>query len=143
MNETTVSQLNQLKLTGMAKDLQQQLEQSGQYEALSFDERLQLLTDNEINERDHRKQKRLLRQAQLRLIAIAQEIDYQHPRGLQKANMTELLQCHWLQRNQNLLLTGSCGTGKTYIACALAHTACLEGSTTKYYWISRLLMELN
>ena len=143
MNETSVSQLNQLKLTGMAKALQQQLEQPGQYEALSFDERLQLLTDNEIYERDHRKQKRLLRQAQLRLIATAQEIDYQHPRGLQKAKMTELLQCHWLQRNQNLLLTGPCGTGKTYIACALAHAACLKGSTTKYYRISRLLMELN
>lgn len=57
--------------------------------------------------------------------------------------MTELLQCHWLQRNQNLLLTGPCGTGKTYIACALAHAACLKGSTTKYYRISRLLMELN
>ena len=56
MNETSVSQLNQLKLTGMAKALQQQLEQPGQYEALSFDERLQLLTDNEIYERDHRKQ---------------------------------------------------------------------------------------
>lgn len=143
MNETTISQLNQLKLTGMAKALQQQLEQPGQYEGLSFGERLQLLTDNEVYERDSRKQKRLLKQAQLKLMATAQNIDYQHPRGLQKALMTELLQCHWLPRYQNLLLTGPCGTGKTYLACALAHAACLKGFTTKYYRISRLLMELS
>ena len=143
MNETTISQLNQLKLTGMAKALQQQLEQPGQYEELSFGERLQLLTDNEVYERDSRKQKRLLKQAQLKLMATAQNIDYQHPRGLQKALMTELLQCHWLPRYQNLLLTGPCGTGKTYLACALAHAACLKGFTTKYYRISRLLMELS
>lgn len=143
MNETTISQLNQLKLTGMAKALQQQLEQPGQYEALSFGERLQLLTDNEVYERDSRKQKRLLKQAQLKLMATAQNIDYQHPRGLQKSLMTELLTCHWLPRYQNLLLTGPCGTGKTYLACALAHAACLKGFTTKYYRISRLLMELS
>lgn len=143
MNETTISQLNQLKLTGMAKALQQQLEQPGQYEALSFGERLQLLTDNEVYERDSRKQKRLLKQAQLKLMATAQNIDYQHPRGLQKSLMTELLKCHWLPRYQNLLLTGPCGTGKTYLACALAHAACLKGFTTKYYRISRLLMELS
>lgn len=143
MNETTISQLNQLKLTGMAKALQQQLEQPGKYEELSFGERLQLLTDNEVYERDSRKQKRLLKQAQLKLMATAQNIDYQHPRGLQKPLMTELLKCHWLPRYQNLLLTGPCGTGKTYLACALAHAACLKGFTTKYYRISRLLMELS
>lgn len=142
MIETTISQLNQLKLTGMAKALQQQLEQPGQYEALSFSERLQLLTDNEVYERDYRKQQRLLKQAQLKLMATAQDIDYQHPRGLQKSVMAELLQCHWLQRHQNLLLTGPCGTGKTYIACALANTACLKGFSAKYYRLSRLLMEL-
>ena len=142
MIETTISQLNQLKLTGMAKALQQQLEQPGQYEELSFSERLQLLTDNEVYERDYRKQQRLLKQAQLKLMATAQDIDYQHPRGLQKSVMADLLQCQWLKRHQNLLLTGPCGTGKTYIACALANTACLKGFSAKYYRISRLLMEL-
>jgi len=142
MIETTISQLNQLKLTGMAKALQQQLEQPGQYEELSFSERLQLLTDNEVYERDYRKQQRLLKQAQLKLMATAQDIDYQHPRALQKSVMADLLQCQWLKRHQNLLLTGPCGTGKTYIACALANTACLKGFSAKYYRISRLLMEL-
>lgn len=142
MINTTLSQLHQLKLSGMAKALQQQLEQPGQYEELSFSERLQLLADQEVYERDHRKQQRLLKQAQLKLAATAQDIDYQHPRGLQKSVVTGLLQCDWLRRHQNLLLTGPCGTGKTYIACALANTACLKGFSVKYYRISRLLMEL-
>ncbi|EPX8325824.1 IS21-like element helper ATPase IstB [Vibrio cholerae] len=142
MINTTLSQLHQLKLSGMAKALQQQLEQSGQYEELSFSERLQLLTDQEVYERDHRKQQRLLKQAQLKLAATAQDVDYQHPRGLQKSVVTGLLQCDWLRRHQNLLLTGPCGTGKTYIACALANTACLKGFSVKYYRLSRLLMEL-
>ncbi len=142
MMNTTLSQLHQLKLSGMAKALQQQLEQPGQYEELSFSERLQLLADQEVYERDHRKQQRLLKQAQLKLAATAQDIDYQHPRGLQKSVVTGLLQCDWLRRHQNLLLTGPCGTGKTYIACALANTACLKGFSVKYYRISRLLMEL-
>ena len=143
MLTTTLSQLHQLKLSGMAKALSQQLEQPGQYQDLCFAERLQLLTDQEIHERDNRKQQRLLKQAQLKLAANAHDIDYQHPRGLQKSVMAGLLQCDWLQRQQNLLLTGPCGTGKTYIACALANTACLKGYTVKYYRVSRLLMELS
>lgn len=142
MINTTLSQLHQLKLSGMAKALQQQLEQPGQYEELSFSERLQLLADQEVYERDYRKQQRLLKQAQLKLAATAQDVDYQHPRGLQKSVVSGLLQCDWLRRHQNLLLTGPCGTGKTYIACALANTACLKGFSVKYYRISRLLMEL-
>lgn len=142
MINTTLTQLHQLKLSGMAKALQQQLEQPGQYEELSFSERLQLLTDQEICEREHRKQQRLLKQAQLKLAATAQDVDYQQSRGLQKSVVTGLLQCDWLRRHQNLLLTGPCGTGKTYIACALANTACLKGFSVKYYRLSRLLMEL-
>ena len=56
--------------------------------------------------------------------------------------MASLLQCDWLKRQQNLLLTGPCGSGKTYIACALANTACFKGYSAKYYRVSRLLMEL-
>ena len=82
MLTTTLSQLHQLKLSGMAKALSQQLEQPGQYQDLCFAERLQLLTDQEIHERDNRKQQRLLKQAQLKLAANSHDIDYQHPRGL-------------------------------------------------------------
>jgi DNA replication protein DnaC len=138
----TITQLRQLKLTGMALALETQSEQPGTYEGLSFDERIHLLVENESLERDNRKHRRRLKAAKLKLAANGREIDYQHPRGLQQSQMAGLLLCGWLAKAQNILLTGPCGTGKTYLACALGHTACMKGFTTKYCRISRLLLEL-
>lgn len=56
--------------------------------------------------------------------------------------LASLLQCDWVNKYQNLLMTGPCGSGKTYIACALGHTACMKGYRVKYYRLSRLLLEL-
>lgn len=56
--------------------------------------------------------------------------------------MASLLQCDWINKHQNLLLTGPCGSGKTYLACALGHTACTKGYSAKYYRLSRLMLEL-
>ena len=142
MQHTNLQHLRQLKLTGMANALATQHEQPGHYDGLSFDERLQLLSDAEQLERDQRKQERLLKAAKLKLLATAQGIDYSHPRGLKQSVMASLLQCHWISKHQNLLLTGPCGSGKTYLACALAHTACMKGFSVKYYRLSRLLLAL-
>lgn len=142
MIDQTLLQLRQLKLGGMAAALQTQHEQPGTYEGLSFAERLHLLVENESLERENRKQQRLIRTAKFKLSANAREIDYQHPRGLQQSQVAALLQCSWLTKAQNLLITGPCGSGKTYLACALGHTACLKGFSTRYYRISRLLLEL-
>jgi len=133
----------QLKLSGMANALIAQCDQPGTYEGLPFEQRLQLLTDSEQTERAQRKQQRLVKAAQLKIAANAQQIDYQHPRGLKQSQMASLLQCSWLHQHQNLLITGPCGSGKTYIACALGHTACTQGYRVKYYRLSRLLMALN
>ena len=133
MIETTLSQLRQLKLTGMASALQTQLDQPGTYEGLAFAERLQLLVDHEDQERNQRKQNRLTH---------AKDIDYQSGRGLQQSQMASLLMCDWLKKTQNLLLTGPCGTGKTYIACALGHQACLKGYSVRYYRLPRLILAL-
>ena len=142
MQHTNLQHLRQLKLTGMANALATQHEQPGHYDGLSFDERLQLLSDAEQLERDQRKQERLLKAAKLKLLATAQGIDYSHPRGLKQSVMGSLLQCLWISKHQNLLLTGPCGSGKTYLACALAHTACMKGFSVKYYRLSRLLLAL-
>jgi len=142
MIEQTITQLRQLKLSGMANALLSQTEQPGTYEGLSFEQRLQLLTDSEEMDRNHRKQQRLLKAAKLKIDANPQDIDYQHPRGLQQSLMANLLQVDWINKHQNLLLTGPCGSGKTYLACALAHQACMKGYRVKYYRLSRLLLEL-
>jgi len=142
MLEHTITELKQLKLRGMANALVDQLEQPGTYEALSFAERVQLLADSESQERNQRKQQRLLKTAKFKLAANAKTIDYQHPRGLKQSMVASLLPCDWIGKSQNLLVTGPCGSGKTYIACALGHTACMKGYSVKYYRLSRLLLEL-
>ena len=143
MLEQTLSQLKHLNLSAMAEALRQQIEQPGTYEGLAFIERLDLLADYEAQQREKRKQQRLLKAASFKLNANAQDIDYEHPRGLQQSVMASLLQCHWMDKAQNLLITGPCGSGKTWLACALGHTACMKGYKVKYYRISRLMLQLN
>ncbi|MCP4407458.1 MAG: ATP-binding protein, partial [Gammaproteobacteria bacterium] len=119
-----------------------QIEQPGTYQDLPFEQRLQLLADCEQQDRDQRRQQRLLKAAKLKIAANPKDIDYQHPRGLKQSLVAHLLQCDWINKYQNLLLTGPCGSGKTYIACALGHAACRKGYRVKYYRLSRLLLEL-
>lgn len=142
MFDSLLNQCRQLKLNGIAHALQSQREQPATYEGLAFLERLQILIDQENLERQQRKQDRLLRLAQLKLNASPKEIDYQHHRGLKQTQVAALLQCDWIHKAQNLLLTGPCGSGKTYIACALGQQACLKGFATKYYRLSRLILAL-
>ncbi|WP_252738082.1 IS21-like element helper ATPase IstB [Marinobacter salexigens] len=113
----------------MAAALKHQQNQPSTYDELPFAERLELLLDWEF-------------QARFKLRASIQDIDYQHPRNLKKAQVAQLAQTDWLERGQNLLITGPCGSGKTYLGCALGYQACLNGLSTRYYRISRLLLEL-
>ena len=138
----TLERLRDLRLGGMAQALERQLEQAGTYDALSFLERMALLVEQECLEREHRKQDRLVRQARFKLRATVQDIDYQHPRNIRKDQIARLAQGEWIDRAQNLLITGPCGSGKTYLACAVGHNACLQGYSVRYYRLSRLLLEL-
>lgn len=142
MTTQTLARLRQLKLGAMATALQAQLEQIGPYESLPFLERLDLLLDQETLSREHHKHDRLVRQARFKLSARVQAIDYEHPRGLNPALIARLAQSDWITRSQNLLITGPCGSGKTYLGCALGHSACLRGYGVRYYRLSRLLLEM-
>ena len=142
MNSQVLTQLRGLKLGGMAQALESQLEQVGTYEALPFMDRLNLLLEHEQLNREQRKHHRLISQARFKLRACIQDIDYQHPRNIQPNQIARLAQGDWIARAQNLLITGPCGSGKTYLACALGHSACLRGYSVRYYRLSRLLLAL-
>ena len=142
MTTQTLLRLRELKLGGMAGALEQQLQQTDTFEALPFVERLSLLLEQEYSLRENRKQLRLIRQARFRVSATVQEIDYQHKRNLKREVVARLAQGDWIDRKQNLLITGACGSGKTYIACAIGHAACLREYSVRYYRLSRLLQEL-
>lgn len=136
-----IEKLQQLRLQAMAATLKTQQSQSD-LAALSFEERLSLLVDIEITERHNRRLKTRLRRAQLKHEACLEDIDYQTPRGLDKALLARLSQCQWITAHRNILIVGPCGTGKTFLACALAHKACLSGYSAQYYRLSRLLADL-
>jgi len=136
----TVHQLQTLNLHGMAKALSEQMAQTDIH-TLSFEERLGLLLDRETVEKENRRLKTRLVKAKLRDLASMEDIDYQQPRGLDKSLMRQLSRCDWVKEHHNLLIVGPTGTGKTYLACALAHKACLEGFTALYTRLSRLLPE--
>ena len=137
-----LNQLRKLRLGSMADALQLQLDQVGTYEGLAFTERLSLLIDHEMLNRDQNKQDRLIRMAKFKLMANIKDIDYDHRRNIKKAQIAQLAQTGWLDKAQNLLITGPCGSGKTYLACAVGHNACLHGYSARYYRLSRLLLEM-
>jgi DNA replication protein DnaC len=140
LNQPTLEKLRSLKLTGMAEAFSEQLEKP--LPDFDFETRLGLLIDREWYLRENRRLSRRLNQAKLKETACVEDIDYKHPRKLNKSVMQELIRIQWIPKHLNLLITGPTGCGKTYIACAIAHTACLNGFTAKYYRLPRLWQEL-
>jgi DNA replication protein DnaC len=137
----TLEKLHAMKLTGMAHALEEQM-QMPEITSLSFEERLGLLVDWEMTQRENRRLTTRLRKAKLRQHAAVEDIDYRHPRGLDKALMTKLCSCEWVGKHHNVLITGPTGCGKTFLACALAHKACREGYSVRYTRLPRILQEL-
>lgn len=141
LKHPTLDKLQTLKFTGMVAALADQINMPD-IEDLAFEERLGLLVDREITERENRRLMNRLRRARLRHNAALEDIDYQNPRGLDKALIQSLAACQWAKEHLNILITGPTGVGKTWLACALAHKACREGYTAQYIRLTRLLREL-
>lgn len=141
LNHPTLEKLQNLKLTGMLKALNEQM-QMPDCETLGFEQRLGLLVDREMIERDNRRLKTRLTKAKLRQNACIEDIDYRHPRGLDKSLMLSLASCQWIRKHHGCIITGPTGAGKTYLACALGQKACREGYSVLYRRLSRLLGEL-
>ena len=141
LNHPTLDKLHELRFIGMAKALTDQMALPD-IDELSFEERLGLLVDREVTEREDRRLTTRLRQAKLKQNACIEDIDFKQSRGLDKSLILDLAQCQWIKKHLNLLITGPTGVGKTWVACALAQKACREGFTSLYLRLPRLLQEL-
>lgn len=137
----TLDKLTHLRLSGMARALAEQQEQPT-YRSLSFEDRLGLLIDRELQERENRRLSRYLKAAKLRSNACMEDIDFQYPRGLDRAQLLHLASCQWVDAHQQVLVVGPTGSGKTYIACALAHAALRRGHSALYLRAPRMLEDL-
>ena len=137
----TLDKLQTLRLHGMLKALNEQLK-TPDIDSLSFEERLGLLVDRELTERDDKRLSSRLRQARLRHNACLEDIDYRSPRGLDKSLILQLGSGQWLRDGLNLIIGGPTGVGKTWLACALAHKACRDGYSVRYLRLPRLMEEL-
>lgn len=139
--QCTIDQLRRLKLTGMLSGLEHQCSQTA-YLELAFEQRLGHLVDAETSHRDSQRLRRLLKNAKLKVQAEPEAIDYKPGRGLERAVMADLLTCQWIERRQNLLVTGHTGTGKTWLACAMAVQAARTGLPVGYRRVGRLLEDM-
>jgi DNA replication protein DnaC len=137
-----IDKLRALRLNAMAHTLEEQM-QMPEIESLSFEERLGLMVDREVSDRENRRLTTRLKKARLRQHACIEDIDFRHPRGLDKSLMAKLFSCDWIKDHTNCFITGPTGTGKTFLACALAQKACREGYTVRYIRMPRIFQDLH
>ena len=142
LTHPTSERLTALGLAGMARALDEQRRAGPTLEALGFEERLGLLVDREAAERDTKRLTARLKFAALRQTASVEDLDLRTPRGLDRAVMAHLIDGGWIDRHENLLITGQTGLGKSWIACALGHKACRDGRSVVYHRVPRLFEAL-
>jgi DNA replication protein DnaC len=141
LNHQTIEGLYALKLPAMAAGLAEQ-DASAAHQALSFEERLGLLVDRELTEREGRRLERYLKTAKLRTNAVIEDVDFRRRRGLERAAILGLAEAGWVRSHHNVAVVGPTGVGKTFLACALANAAIRRGHTALYLRAPRMLDEL-
>jgi len=141
LNEQTKEKMYAMKLNGMAEAYDEQRTQS-QISELSFDERLGMLIERQWLWRESRALNTRLNYAKLKEPACIEDLDFRNSRGLKRSQIDQLSSCDWVRYHQSVIVTGPTGTGKTYLACALAQKACREGFRALYFYAPKLFREL-
>ncbi len=142
LNNQTADKLSGMRLSAMAREYRRQLEHTPT-SSLSFDERFGMLVDSEWTARKNNQLQRLLKMADLRIRnACLEDLDYSPKHNLDKNMVARLADCAWVKDGRNLIITGSTGTGKTFLTSAFGNAACRQGFKVKYYRVNRLLTDL-
>lgn len=142
MMNTTLAQLRELKLAGMVAAVEQQLSSSAST-GLSFEERLALMVDREVHHRSDKRRAVLLQRAKLKYPQAAiEDLDGRAGRGIERSTLMSLALSRWVEDGTAVLITGATGSGKSWLACALAQYACRRGQSALYLRVPRLAEEL-
>jgi DNA replication protein DnaC len=141
MNETTLSKMRQMKLFGMYGAFKAAIE-TGKTDNYTTDEFIAHITEAEWDDRQNRKISRSVTNARFRYKAAIEEIIYDFSRNIDKNKIIRLAECDYINKAENILITGSTGVGKSYLASAFGHQACMEGYRVLYFNMDKLLARL-
>ena len=141
LNGQTMEKLRQMRLYGMVEALSEQ-EEVSEYKGLSFEERLGFLVDREYELRKQKRLKRRLQDARLKLKAQVEDLQFSPQRGLEKRQVLYLSEGQWIGQGHNVIITGSTGVGKSYLACALTDTLIRRGYSGRYYQMGKLVRDI-
>jgi len=141
MKNASIELLRQMKLSGMVTAYEATLalpinQQPETHELMA------LLIDAEQQYRTHKRMKMFLRLSKMRYSVTIQDIDYSEKRNLSKSTFNTLADCSYISRGENILITGATGCGKSYLACALGHQACVKGYRTLYFNMNRFCEQI-
>jgi DNA replication protein DnaC len=138
LTQPLLDKLTQLRLPAFRAALEEQLH-NPHYADLPFEDRLGLLVDCECTYRDNNRLQRRLKAARLQLPATVEDLDLSPSRGIDRRLVLQLAQGEWIAQHLNILVLGPTGAGKTFLACALSHSACRHDFSVRYQRTSRLL----
>lgn len=141
LSQQTIDKLHTMKLHGLADAFRAQME-TAEASQLGFEERFALIVDQQWLWRENRALARRLRAAHLKERGVMEDVDYQHPRGLDRKLVRTLSSSDWVRQQQNILLLGPTGIGKSWLACALAQKACRDGFSVLHKRTAELFRDL-
>lgn len=141
MNELTLSKMNQMKLYGMHGAFKTAIE-TCKTDHYTIDQFMAMLIESEWDDRNNRKTERMIKNARFHYKASVEDIIYDENRNINQNSIVRLAECKYIDKNENLLITGSTGVGKSYIATALGFQACIEGYRIMYFNTTKLFAKL-